>query len=161
MGLINIIFPTKATVAASRMGDAGGGTIFCQRGYFDTFKKLQGTNFQLRDSKSKAGNVLMHSKVGSEGVSLIVNSLLCYVDDFGGASGHTRGRRGFRRGDPRSRWEEGSESDCMGVCGVAQFYTQRMGEHTRKCVQSGHNCEYCSTLHYFSLPDSDADGMVY
>ncbi|KAF8905618.1 tyrosyl-DNA phosphodiesterase-domain-containing protein [Mucidula mucida] len=63
MGLINIIFPTKATVAASRMGDAGGGTIFCQRGYFDTFKKLQGTNFQLRDSKSKAGNVLMHSKM--------------------------------------------------------------------------------------------------
>ncbi|PPQ68438.1 hypothetical protein CVT25_007831 [Psilocybe cyanescens] len=57
---VKIVFPTKATVQASAMGEQGGGTIFCRR------KQWSSKNFpkgHFYDSKSKAGPVLMHSKM--------------------------------------------------------------------------------------------------
>ncbi|KAF4611889.1 hypothetical protein D9613_003755 [Agrocybe pediades] len=57
---VKIVFPTKATVQKSALGEQGGGTIFCRR------KQWSGKNFprhNFYDSKSKAGPVLMHSKM--------------------------------------------------------------------------------------------------
>ncbi|KJA22168.1 hypothetical protein HYPSUDRAFT_41333 [Hypholoma sublateritium FD-334 SS-4] len=57
---IKILFPTKTTVQNSASGEKGGGTIFCRR------KQWVAKNFprsHFYDSKSKAGPVLMHSKM--------------------------------------------------------------------------------------------------
>ncbi|KAJ3548645.1 hypothetical protein NMY22_g1191 [Coprinellus aureogranulatus] len=57
---IKVVFPTKATVQASAGGEPGGGTIFCRR------KQWMAKNYpreKFYDSKSKAGPVLMHSKM--------------------------------------------------------------------------------------------------
>ncbi|EKM76167.1 hypothetical protein AGABI1DRAFT_45345 [Agaricus bisporus var. burnettii JB137-S8] len=57
---VRILFPTKKIVQESASGEPGGGTIFCRR------KQWAAKNFP-RDkfyvSKSKAGPVLMHSKM--------------------------------------------------------------------------------------------------
>uniref|UniRef100_A0A8H7XX75 Phospholipase D/nuclease n=1 Tax=Psilocybe cubensis TaxID=181762 RepID=A0A8H7XX75_PSICU len=57
---IKIVFPTKSTVQASHLGEKGGGTIFCRRKQYGS-KNFPRSN--LYDSKSKAGPVLMHSKM--------------------------------------------------------------------------------------------------
>jgi len=57
---IRVVFPTKATVQESALGEQGGGTIFCRRKQWAA-KKFPRSHFY--DSKSKAGPVLMHSKM--------------------------------------------------------------------------------------------------
>ncbi|KAK2460371.1 hypothetical protein APHAL10511_007536 [Amanita phalloides] len=55
-----IIFPTKKLVQESALGEPGGGTIFCRR------RQWAAKNFprdKFFESKSKAGPVLMHSKM--------------------------------------------------------------------------------------------------
>ncbi|KAF8064419.1 tyrosyl-DNA phosphodiesterase-domain-containing protein [Lyophyllum atratum] len=55
-----VVYPTKATVQQSRLGEPGGGTMFCRR------KQWAAKNFprdHFYDSKSKGGAVLMHSKM--------------------------------------------------------------------------------------------------
>ncbi|KAF5314322.1 hypothetical protein D9619_011921 [Psilocybe cf. subviscida] len=57
---VRIVFPSKATVQASTLGEQGGGTVFCRR------KQWAAKNFpraSFYDSKSKGGPVLMHSKM--------------------------------------------------------------------------------------------------
>jgi len=57
---IKLVFPTKATVQQTALGEQGGGTVFCRR------KQWAAKNFprdHFYDSKSKAGPVLMHSKM--------------------------------------------------------------------------------------------------
>ncbi|KAG6828194.1 hypothetical protein H0H92_008813 [Tricholoma furcatifolium] len=57
---IKVVFPTKATVQKTALGEKGGGTIFCRR------KQWAAKNFprsHFYDSKSKGGPVLMHSKM--------------------------------------------------------------------------------------------------
>ncbi|KAF8800390.1 phospholipase D/nuclease [Phlegmacium glaucopus] len=57
---VKLIYPTKTTVQDSAMGERGGGTLFCRR------KQWSAKNFprdQFYDSKSKGGDVLMHSKM--------------------------------------------------------------------------------------------------
>ncbi|TFK36150.1 tyrosyl-DNA phosphodiesterase-domain-containing protein [Crucibulum laeve] len=57
---IKVVFPTLATVRANANGESGGGTIFCRR------RQWSAKNFpkdHFYDSKSKAGPVLMHSKM--------------------------------------------------------------------------------------------------
>ncbi|RDB17512.1 Tyrosyl-DNA phosphodiesterase 1 [Hypsizygus marmoreus] len=57
---VKIIYPTKLTVQQTKLGEQGGGTIFCRR------KQWASKNFprdHFYDSKSKAGPVLMHSKM--------------------------------------------------------------------------------------------------
>ncbi|KAF4567334.1 hypothetical protein EYR36_010953 [Pleurotus pulmonarius] len=57
---INIIFPSLKTVRATVMGERGGGTMFCSR------KSWEAPNFPRKlfhDSNSKAGGVLMHTKM--------------------------------------------------------------------------------------------------
>ncbi|KAG5640710.1 hypothetical protein DXG03_007467 [Asterophora parasitica] len=57
---VNVVFPTKATVQQSTLGEQGGGTIFCRR------KQWAAKNFprnHFYDSNSKGGPVLMHSKM--------------------------------------------------------------------------------------------------
>ncbi|KAG6836262.1 hypothetical protein H0H93_009663 [Arthromyces matolae] len=57
---ISVVYPTLATVKATRLGEQGGGTLFCRR------KQWAATNFprdHFCDSKSKGGPVLMHSKM--------------------------------------------------------------------------------------------------
>ncbi|KAF9258761.1 phospholipase D/nuclease [Marasmius fiardii PR-910] len=56
---MQILFPSKATVDSSQYGERGGGTNFCTR------TQWEGTKFPrhlFRDSKSKAGPTLMHTK---------------------------------------------------------------------------------------------------
>ncbi|KAF9491900.1 phospholipase D/nuclease [Pleurotus eryngii] len=57
---IKIIFPSLKTVRATVMGERGGGTMFCSR------KSWEAPNFPRKlfhDSNSKAGGVLMHTKM--------------------------------------------------------------------------------------------------
>ncbi|KAG7442445.1 phospholipase D/nuclease [Guyanagaster necrorhizus] len=57
---IKIIFPSKKTVQESALGVQGGSTIFCRRAQWN------GKNFprdKFYDSKSRAGKVLMHTKM--------------------------------------------------------------------------------------------------
>lgn len=57
---IKVVFPSKSIVQQSRLGEEGGGTIFCRR------KQWAAKNFprdRFYDSKSKGGPVLMHSKM--------------------------------------------------------------------------------------------------
>jgi len=57
---VHLIYPTKTTVQESTLGERGGGTVFCRR------KQWSAKNFprgQFYDSKSKGGQVLMHSKM--------------------------------------------------------------------------------------------------
>ncbi|KAF9461346.1 tyrosyl-DNA phosphodiesterase-domain-containing protein [Collybia nuda] len=57
---VKVVFPTRATVQKSQLGEEGGGTIFCRR------KQWVAKNFprdHFYDSKSKGGPVLMHSKM--------------------------------------------------------------------------------------------------
>ncbi|KDR78204.1 hypothetical protein GALMADRAFT_245252 [Galerina marginata CBS 339.88] len=57
---VKLVFPTKAAVNESALGEQGGGTIFCRR------KQWNAKSFPRRhfyDSKSKGGPVLMHSKM--------------------------------------------------------------------------------------------------
>jgi tyrosyl-DNA phosphodiesterase-1 len=58
---LKILFPSLQTVRASRLGEDGGGTMFCRR------QQWEGAKFPrelFHDSNSKRGKVLMHSKVG-------------------------------------------------------------------------------------------------
>ncbi|KAF8961659.1 tyrosyl-DNA phosphodiesterase-domain-containing protein [Flammula alnicola] len=57
---VKVVFPTKATVQESALGEQGGGTIFCRRKQWAA-KNFPRTHFY--DSKSKGGPVLMHSKM--------------------------------------------------------------------------------------------------
>jgi len=57
---IKVVFPTKKLVQESALGEMGGGTIFCRR------RQWAAKNFprdKFHESKSKAGPVLMHSKM--------------------------------------------------------------------------------------------------
>ncbi|KAF9018802.1 phospholipase D/nuclease [Hymenopellis radicata] len=65
VGSIDVVFPTKATVLGSTLGPAGAATICLLRKQWEGFKTLIGPNskFHLRDSKSRGGNNLMHSKM--------------------------------------------------------------------------------------------------
>ncbi|KAM6493152.1 Tyrosyl-DNA phosphodiesterase domain containing protein [Amanita muscaria] len=57
---IKILFPTKKIVQESALGELGGGTIFCKR------RQWAAKNFprdKFYESRSKAGPVLMHSKM--------------------------------------------------------------------------------------------------
>ncbi|KAF5376628.1 hypothetical protein D9615_007854 [Tricholomella constricta] len=57
---VKIVYPTKATVQQSKLGEPGGGTIFCRR------RQWAAKNFprdHFYDSRSKGGPVLMHSKM--------------------------------------------------------------------------------------------------
>ncbi|KAF9018800.1 phospholipase D/nuclease [Hymenopellis radicata] len=65
VGSIDVVFPTKVTIMGSALGPAGAATICCQRKQWEGFKTLIGPNskFHLRDSKSRGGNNLMHSKM--------------------------------------------------------------------------------------------------
>ncbi len=57
---LKIIFPSKKTVQESALGVQGGGTMFCRKAQWS------GKNFprdRFYDSKSRAGKVLMHTKV--------------------------------------------------------------------------------------------------
>ncbi|KAK0448032.1 tyrosyl-DNA phosphodiesterase-domain-containing protein [Armillaria borealis] len=57
---LKIIFPSKKTVQNSALGVQGGGTMFCRKAQWS------GRNFprdKFYDSKSRAGKVLMHTKV--------------------------------------------------------------------------------------------------
>ncbi|GLB44401.1 putative tyrosyl-DNA phosphodiesterase [Lyophyllum shimeji] len=57
---IKIVFPTKTTVQQSRLGEQGGGTLFCRR------RQWAAKNFprdRFHDSRSRGGPVLMHSKM--------------------------------------------------------------------------------------------------
>ncbi|KAK0455791.1 tyrosyl-DNA phosphodiesterase-domain-containing protein [Desarmillaria tabescens] len=57
---LKIIFPSKKTVQESALGVQGGGTIFCRKAQWN------GKNFprdKFYDSKSRAGKVLMHTKM--------------------------------------------------------------------------------------------------
>ncbi|KAF8626688.1 hypothetical protein AX15_004772 [Amanita polypyramis BW_CC] len=57
---IKIVFPTKKIVQESALGEPGGGTIFCRR------RQWGAKNFprnKFYESRSKAGPVLMHSKM--------------------------------------------------------------------------------------------------
>ncbi|THU84141.1 phospholipase D/nuclease [Dendrothele bispora CBS 962.96] len=59
-GQISIVFPSKARVHASRYGERGAGTIFCQRKYWEMANYPREL---FRESRSLAGNVLMHTKM--------------------------------------------------------------------------------------------------
>ncbi|KAI0673243.1 phospholipase D/nuclease [Trametes maxima] len=57
---IQILFPTTQYVRDSKLGEAGGGTMFCRR------KQWEGANFPrelFHQTRSKRGRVLMHSKM--------------------------------------------------------------------------------------------------
>ncbi|KAI0350558.1 phospholipase D/nuclease [Trametes cingulata] len=57
---IKILFPTAQYVRESRLGEAGGGTMFCRR------KQWEAANFPrelFHQTRSKRGPVLMHSKM--------------------------------------------------------------------------------------------------
>lgn len=54
---IKVIFPTLATVDASRLGRNGGGTMFSGKSFSDKTSSL------FHDANSKRGGVLMHTKV--------------------------------------------------------------------------------------------------
>ncbi|WRT67770.1 uncharacterized protein IL334_004743 [Kwoniella shivajii] len=54
---IRILFPTLANVEASQLGKGGGGTMFCGKAFNNTTRDL------FRDSRSKRGGILMHSKM--------------------------------------------------------------------------------------------------
>ncbi|KAJ8494567.1 hypothetical protein ONZ45_g13197 [Pleurotus djamor] len=74
---IKVIFPSLRTVKASAMGENGGGTMFCST------RTWEAKNFPrqlFHDSNSKAGGVLMHTKmiiglVKPKSQPSIVNSL--------------------------------------------------------------------------------------
>ncbi|EIN05149.1 phospholipase D/nuclease, partial [Punctularia strigosozonata HHB-11173 SS5] len=57
---VKIVFPSLATVQASRLGEKGGGTIFCRSNQWQAEKFPREL---FHDSRSKRGPVLMHSKM--------------------------------------------------------------------------------------------------
>ncbi|KIY69520.1 phospholipase D/nuclease [Cylindrobasidium torrendii FP15055 ss-10] len=61
-GKISIVYPSRTTVRASKRGEPGGGTMFCKRAYWAKLNEM-GSNVGMFDSKSKAGPVLMHTKM--------------------------------------------------------------------------------------------------
>ncbi|WWD04867.1 hypothetical protein V865_002938 [Kwoniella europaea PYCC6329] len=54
---IRILFPTLANVEATQLGKEGGGTMFCGKAFNNVTRGL------FRDSRSKRGGVLMHTKM--------------------------------------------------------------------------------------------------
>ncbi|WWC70762.1 uncharacterized protein I206_104713 [Kwoniella pini CBS 10737] len=54
---IRILFPTLANVEQTILGKAGGGTMFCGKAFKEHIRHL------FRDSRSKRGGVLMHTKM--------------------------------------------------------------------------------------------------
>ncbi|WWC88676.1 uncharacterized protein L201_003589 [Kwoniella dendrophila CBS 6074] len=54
---LRILFPTLANVEASQLGKGGGGTMFCGKAFNDVTRNL------FRDSRSKRGGILMHTKM--------------------------------------------------------------------------------------------------
>jgi hypothetical protein len=76
---LKIVFPSLQTVRDSRLGERGGGTIFCRR------SQWEGTRFPrelFHDSRSKRGGVLMHSKVcpGLSRSGMMADSMV--LDDY-------------------------------------------------------------------------------
>ncbi|PCH43297.1 phospholipase D/nuclease [Wolfiporia cocos MD-104 SS10] len=57
---VKILFPTKQYVQESKLGEPGGGTMFCRRNQWEAAKFPRELFHQ---SRSKRGGVLMHSKM--------------------------------------------------------------------------------------------------
>lgn len=57
---IKIVYPSKSTVQNSVAGEPGGGTLFCRR---NQWKATKFPRQLFHDSRSRAGDVLMHTKV--------------------------------------------------------------------------------------------------
>jgi len=57
---VKIIFPSLKTVRATVLGEPGGGTMFCSP---NQWRATRFPRDKFHDSKSKAGSVLMHSKM--------------------------------------------------------------------------------------------------
>ncbi|KAJ3732045.1 tyrosyl-DNA phosphodiesterase-domain-containing protein [Lentinula guzmanii] len=57
---LKVLFPTLTTVQSSQHGERGGGNLFCKRSQWEA-RKFPRQLFH--DSRSKAGNTLMHTKM--------------------------------------------------------------------------------------------------
>ncbi|KAJ7614988.1 tyrosyl-DNA phosphodiesterase-domain-containing protein [Roridomyces roridus] len=63
---LRLLFPTLETIRNTKLGEPGGGTLFCRRtqwGKMSTLAADEGAKFEVRDARSRSGPVAMHTKM--------------------------------------------------------------------------------------------------